>query len=437
MKLEIGSFHVKDIVFGKKTTFENGILTVDEKEAIAVLNPEGKLKNVKLHIAHPGESVRFVPIKAAVKPCARPDGRAAFPGYTGKIAQAGEGTMYDLLDMCVLAVGKYGGWMEAILDMSGPMAELTPYSKLTILAFSAETTDPGDDCGDTQKTNHHYRLGAHLLAEYLGRTVLQQIPESKETFQLTECADKELPRVMLSVMMSSFYNKCPGYNEVLYGQDVIYNIPTLLHPNEFLDGAVTSSSLVPGSSHIHTYEYQSFPILRKLYAEHGKTINFVGVTNMLIGDNLDRKNDYAIRIATMARMLKVDAAILCEQGSGNGDIDFFTTLVSLEKVGIKTVAMAIESPGRDGYTQSKGMLDGRGNAFVTTGNNQQITEFPAMETVVGDIQSVVRDMFTGFWKDDALYGPSLRSDGSIIGDTHSILGYDGTLGSSIKMGKNY
>ena len=54
MKLEIGNFHVKDIVFGRETTFKEGILTVNEKEAIEALNPDGNLKEVELQIVHPG-----------------------------------------------------------------------------------------------------------------------------------------------------------------------------------------------------------------------------------------------------------------------------------------------------------------------------------------------------------------------------------------------
>lgn len=39
-KLEIGNFFVKDIQFGTKTTFKEGILTVNKTEAIEFLNPE-------------------------------------------------------------------------------------------------------------------------------------------------------------------------------------------------------------------------------------------------------------------------------------------------------------------------------------------------------------------------------------------------------------
>ena len=35
MKLELGNFYVKDIVFGDKTKYENGILTVDKEDCLA------------------------------------------------------------------------------------------------------------------------------------------------------------------------------------------------------------------------------------------------------------------------------------------------------------------------------------------------------------------------------------------------------------------
>ena len=45
MKLEIGNFNVKDIQFGTKTSFADGVLTVNKEEAIFLLNPEKRLKN--------------------------------------------------------------------------------------------------------------------------------------------------------------------------------------------------------------------------------------------------------------------------------------------------------------------------------------------------------------------------------------------------------
>lgn len=78
-KLRIGNFHVKDIVFGAETSFKNGVLTVNREEAIAYLDPDKELKNIQLHIVHPGDKTRILPCKIPVEPRFRPDGRATFP----------------------------------------------------------------------------------------------------------------------------------------------------------------------------------------------------------------------------------------------------------------------------------------------------------------------------------------------------------------------
>ena len=65
MKLEIGNFHVKDVVFGDKTFFENGILTINKKEACEFILQDEHITEVDIEIAKPGEDVRIVPIKEA------------------------------------------------------------------------------------------------------------------------------------------------------------------------------------------------------------------------------------------------------------------------------------------------------------------------------------------------------------------------------------
>ena len=79
-KLRIGNFHVKDIVFGEKTSFKNGVLTINKGEAIASLDPDKELKNIEIYIVHPGDETRILPCKVGLEPRFRPDGRAPFPG---------------------------------------------------------------------------------------------------------------------------------------------------------------------------------------------------------------------------------------------------------------------------------------------------------------------------------------------------------------------
>lgn len=436
MKLEIGNFQVSDVVFGEKTYFEKGVLTINEGEAIAALNPEGKLKNVKLHIARPGESVRILPIKEIVEARVRPDGRAVFPGETGPTKEAGNGVLYALKGMSVMAVGKYGGWEEGILDMSGPGEELSYYSHLINVCFTAEDADPAVDQGQHQNLN--FRKGAKLLGEYLGKTVEKLEPDQWEAFHIDEReVDKGLPRVALVLQLNSFY-ETPGFDDTFYGVDVMYMIPPLVHPNEILDGALCSGSICISGFRAFTYDYQNLPLIKSLCAEHGKTLHFVGVIMSMIGQTLERKERGIIRVAETAAMLGCDGVIFTEPGVSNADIDLFNGIIRLEEKGIKCVAVTDEDTGRNGRNNpSKVMLDGRVDAIVSTSNTAQILELPAMDRIIGDLDSVIRDPYPGTWSDNPVYGPSLRADGSIIIDSSCYLGNGGVTGWSNKTCKNF
>jgi len=435
MRLDVGNFYVKDINFGDVTQFADGVLTVNAEEAIAALNPEGNLKNVELDVARPGENVRILPIKAAVAPRARADGRAAFPGYTGDMASCGEGELYAIENMSVMAVGKYGGWMEGVVDMSGPGQPLSPYGNILNLCFTAENTDCMIDQG--QHANLHYRLGAHLLAEYIGKAVLGQSPEEWITYDTVDISDKKLPRVVMVQLLSTFYDIL-GFDDLFYGNDCVQFVPTLIHPTEMLDGALCSGSLIPAGQHNSTYDYQNHPMVKKLLGEHGKAIDFAGVILTSIGPTIERKDRAAIRVADIAELLDADGAIYVQTSDGNPDIDFFKCIVALEEKKIKTVGICSESTGRDGTTQpSKVMLDARADAIVSTGNAAEVLELPKMEKVIGDLESIVRDPYPGTWEDSTQFGPSLREDGSVIMDAHSYLNNDGMSGWSDKTCKDF
>lgn len=436
MKLEVGKFHVRDIKFGETTSYSNGILTVNKEEAIAVLNADGDLKNVDLHIAKPGESCRILPIKEVVEPRIRPDGRAVFPGLTGPTAPCGMGQLYALKGMSVMAVGKYGGWMEGILDMSGPGADLSHYSHLINLCFTAEDADPTVDQGQHQNLN--FRKASKKLAEYLAAAVKEQQPEEWDIFDIPEKMENpELPRVALAMQVNTFY-EVPGFDDTFYGVDIMYMVPPLVHPNEILDGALCAGSIYISGYKPFTYDYQNYPLITRLCQEHGKTLNFVGVILAILGPTLEKKERGAIRVAQTAAMLNCDGVIVTEAGVHNGDVDFFKCIIALENKGIKCVGVTDEDTGRNGRNDpSKVMLDGRANAIVSCSNTAQIIELPAMERIIGDLESVRRDAYPGSWASNPDYGPSLREDGSIIIDTSCYAVNGGPAGWSHRTCKDF
>lgn len=267
MKLEIGHFSVKDVRFGEKTAFADGILTVNREEAIEALNKDGKLKNVSLHIARPGDSTRIIPAKAAAGVRYRPDGRCVFPGYTGEVAQAGSGVTYALDGMCVLGAGLHSRQgMNGMVDMSGPAAEMSPYAKLINLVFVAENADPKEDVPFMD--NVHYIKASCRLAEYVGKVLKELVPETTETFEWAPVQDNGLPRVAF------FMQQCniPKWLDASYYYGYVTNgIPTsVVNPLEWLDGALTGDGgSLPANAVRTTYDYLNAPIIRRLLREHG------------------------------------------------------------------------------------------------------------------------------------------------------------------------
>lgn len=421
-KLEIGNFYVKDIVFGEKTAFQNGVLTVNQEEAIAYLDPDGKLTNIQLSVVHPGERVRIVPAKAAVEPRFRPDGRAVFPGYTGPMEPAGNGVVYAMKGMSVIASGKYSSMVDGMIDMAGPAAEHSIYAKLVNLVVYAERVHE-KDLDLVIRVETEYRLAAHRLAEYVAKSLEGQEPEEWECYELETGAalarEKGLPRV--GYFMSAYNQYANNCNDMIYGADSHNMLSVYMHPNEVLDGARASQFGMMGQT-TAAYGFQNDPTLKRLYQEHGKTIDFVGV----IVYPTDVSNEMKLRVKNhsgdLAEALKLDAAIVSEWvGGSNADVDFFYHLAELEDRGIKTVGIMAEHGG-------KMMQDPKGNAIVSGGDTGAIYELPAMDRVIGDIQSVVRDYYYGAWSVHNEYGPSLRPDGSLIVNMYMIADGGNTTG---------
>ena len=134
MKLELGNFYVKDIVFGDKTKYENGILTVDKEDCLAFVKRDPHITEADLRIVKPGDMGRLVPVKEAVECRVKVNGDALFPGYTGPLSQAGDGRTHCLKDMSLLAVGSHwGGFQDGLNDMEGKALNIHISPNLRIL----------------------------------------------------------------------------------------------------------------------------------------------------------------------------------------------------------------------------------------------------------------------------------------------------------------
>lgn len=436
MKLELGNFHVKEILFGDETAFKNGQLVVNKKEALDVVKEDDHITEAALYIANPGDSIRMTPVKEAIEPRCRVAGGPLFPGVTGELLQAGEGKTHCLKDMSIVVVGAHhGGFQDGLIDMSGEGAKYTLFSQLKNLVLVADT-DEDFEKNEQQKKNHALRWAGMRLAEYIGETVKNQQPEDVDVYETTPLlkrteAENKLPGVVLVLQPQSQMEEM-GYNDLVYGWDCNHMVPTLMDPCEILDGAMISGSFMPCSSKWSTYDFQNFPMIRRLFDEHGKTVNFVGIILSNLNVALEQKERSALFVAQIAKSLGVDAAVVAEEGYGNPDADFIACIVALEDAGVKTVGLTNEATGRDGASQPLVSLDAKANAIVSCGNVSDLIELPALDTVLGELEALARDGNSGGWWDDEVMGPSVRKDGSIIMENNGMFCGDRVAGWSTK-----
>lgn len=441
MRLEIGNFYVKDIVFGDKLSYQDGLLTIQKDEALQFVMEDERITEAELYIAKPGDKICMCPVKEAIEPRVRPDGRSAFPGYTGEMTRAGEGVTHALKNCSVLVVGRHwGGFQDGVIDMSGEGQKYTLFGQLKNIVLVADTNEDFEK-HEQQKKNDALRRAGHRLAEYIANCVKELEPEETEVFDLGPMIKRgeeteKLPSVVYVMQPQSQMEEL-GYNDLAYGWDMNRMLPTVMHPNEVLDGAIVSGSFMPVSSKWSTYDFQNCPNIKALYEAHGKTINFLGVIMSNLNVALEQKERAALYVAQIANTLGADGAVVAEEGYGNPDADFVGCIVALEDAGVKTVGISNECTGRDGQSQPLVTLDEKCDAIVSCGNVSEMIELPPMETVLGELQALARDGLSGGWAADEKLGPSVREDGSIIMENNSMFCGDQVCGWSPKTMKEF
>ncbi|MDL2263019.1 glycine/sarcosine/betaine reductase component B subunit [Synergistaceae bacterium OttesenSCG-928-I11] len=433
MRLDIGRFPIRDMAFGKETRYEAGILHIDRNEALDVVMEDAHIVSAELHIVKPGDPVRIVPVKEAIEMRCKIGG-TAYPGVTGQLAPAGSGVVHALTGGCVLAAGKkWGSFQDGLIDMGGPFQRYTIYGSMTNLVLVADT-DEEFERHEQQKRNHAIRWAGHRLAEYVGSCLQNLCPEETDVWELPPLDARgdasDLPGVVY-VLQVQTQMEIPGFNTLYYGWDCNHMIPTLIHPNELLDGAVISGSFMPCSSKISSYEHCNNPTVKRLMREHGRTINFLGVILSNLNVAMDQKQRSAQVVASLSKNIGAVAAIVCEEGYGNPDVDYIQTLVELERVGIRTVGIANECTGRDGASQPLMTLDRAADALVSCGNVSEILHLPPMPTVLGDIHSLERDGISGGWDG------CVAADGSVTMEDNGIFCGDHVSGFSMKTCVDY
>lgn len=425
MKLELGYIQIKDIQFSKECKVENGTLYVDPDAVKAYLYEDDDVKawvkDFGFDIAKPGESVRITPVKDVIEPRVKVEGPGGvFPGVINKVETVGSGKTHVLRGMAVVTAGKIVGFQEGIIDMSGPGADYTPFSKLINLVVVAEPNEGYQD--HKHEYEHAVRIAGLRAATYigeLGRSVTPDETAEFETYGIKEGIEKlpNLPRVAYVHMLQS---QGLLHDTYVYGVDAKRSLTTIINPTETMDGAIISGNCVSACDKNTTYHHQNNPVVANLFAAHGKTLNYV--CNIITNENVyladkQRSSDWT---AKLCRLLDLDGALVSQEGFGNPDTDLIMNCKKIELQGVKTVIITDEYAGQDGKSQSLADADPLADAVVTGGNANEVIILPKMDKVIGTLDYV--DVIAGG------HAGSLREDGTIEAELQVITGATNEMG---------
>lgn len=421
MKLEVGCISVRDIRFGAATKVEDGTLFINKAELLARITADERIARADLELARPGDKVRIMPVKDVVEPRVKvAGGGGVFPGMAAKVATVGCGRTHVLKGAAVVTTGKIVGFQEGIIDMSGPGAEYTPFSRTNNAVLVIEPAE-----GLPQREHEQVIRSAGLqAAAYLGEAGKDVEPDTVETYEhlpLPEAFAKypDLPKVVYVYMLQS---QGLLHDSYVYGVDAKRILPTLISPTEVMDGAIVSGNCVSACDKNTTYHHQNNPVIEEMFKQHGKTFNFIGVVITNENVTLADKERSSNHTAQLAEYLGADGAIITEEGFGNPDTDLIMNCGKLESRGIKTVLITDEYAGRDGSSQSLADASPKADAVVSVGNANETIVLPPMERVIGypETADVIAGGFAG----------SLRPDGSIETEIQVITGVSNELGFS-------
>ncbi len=335
MKLELRILHIREVQFGPRTAVVDGLLSVNRDELQRLLLEDRRLRQIDIDLANPGERCRLVRVADVVEPRAKVKGQD-FPGALGPHDSAGSGATVVLRGAAV-TVSEYGapGGRESVgefIDTWGPGAEAGPYGKLSnvsILPYPATGTTPSE-----------YRIALKIAAlktaAYLAGAGISRPPDAVEIYELpygTGIAD--LPRVAyIFQVLTNQFEPLHG-DPILYGDNIERIVPTVIHPNEILDGALVAPS---DSRFMETYTIQNHPMVTELFRQHLKTLVFGGVIITNAPNNVAEYERAATVAANLARWtLGANAAVLTKIGGGAPELTMARTAQRCEELGIKTV----------------------------------------------------------------------------------------------------
>jgi glycine reductase len=381
--LEVAAFPVRRARLGAPAAYDDGLLTIDAAAVRTLVLEDPRIADVRLELAHPGESVRVLRALDAIEPLHKPDGPVrAFPGFLGPPHTVGHGRTHRLSGFTVVQVTDFPfpahgvqAFEEGVIEMSGPGAAYSGCADRVNLLLVLE---PGRAASNVDYDDA-VRRAALRVADHLAALTVGHAPAHVETFD--HGGDGGGRRRV--VWVHQVRAQGPMVQSFLYGHEISGMLPTVLDPGELLDGALVGANYKTGTR-TPTCVHTRHPSLLALAARHGRDLHFAGVI-VARGhhENELMKERSAHFVAKLATLLRADGALCTYEATGNTHVDFMLTVQALERAGIPAASVVHEYGGPLGEDPPLVDFVPEAVALVSSGGIDRRVALPAVERVIG------------------------------------------------------
>ena len=357
MQLTLAHHPITDIRFGTSTQLDGSVLTVDREALRKIVLEDESLTSVDFAIPRPGESSRAGPIFDTIEPRAKAPGDGSgfsrhsrcadhrWPRHNSRARRRGGfGPGGNDADPTRTQTGR-------ILEMSGPATAGSDYSALQHLIVIPHTKAGSGALSDFESLSYRRREGCSLACQSGARS-RACVATNLRFRRASEPGREGLPRVAYIGQIFSRQRKPAVDEPILYGTNTDGMLPVVLHPDEWLDGAIVPS-LNSWFGGTETYFYQNHPVILDLYQRHhAREINFVGTVATIAGnDNFDRERQCHAAANLAKWTLNADGVVLTKYGGGLPHTDLAETARLLESMGVNTAVM-VSDVARDRRVES-------------------------------------------------------------------------------------
>jgi glycine reductase len=368
---------VHSVEFGAATDYHQHHLVVGRR-LVESLFADPALAAVRPRLASPGESVRIITPLDVVEPRSKGRGGGMFPGFLAPVNRKRGLDTHLLRGAAVLAAGYLPRNQEGLIDMSGPAAPLSPFSRTHNIVVEF---DPAEGA-PLLEAEQAVRRGLLRLAVRLADAAVDSPPDAVEELAAPHRPGTPtggLPRVGV---ITNLQTQGAFKDVFVYGASMAGSLPTLFDPAEIEDGAVVAGQYGHPALRNPTYLHQNHPVIAELRARNGQDLHFAGV--VLCPEPVDQasKEHVSFHAAWLCQAAGFDAAIVTKEGAGNADNDLGMKVDALEAAGLTAVALYAEMSGPDG--SGPPLVAGpRHGAVVSTGNYDQRLKLPSVERALG------------------------------------------------------